>query len=195
MVSNRRCNPPTTRTPHTTHVSVGARTRPRVAQYPLPLPLTLAHSLPRSFSLSFTPRAEPHRIPRDKTKPGRVPSFIRGRGAASGSSAAPSGPVRLSRQTFSPAESTGVRPVLNPPFTRRSRRHRLPPPRVGSRPPLGADTPASTTERPGAPGFLNILFTRRLLLPLRLLELRCLSLCLIIARVSFSRTASAAALV
>lgn len=115
MVSNRRCNPPTTRTPHTTHVSVGARTRPRVAQYPLPLPLALAHSLPRSFSLSFTPRAEPHRIPRDKTKPGRVPSFIRGRGAASGSSAAPSGPVRLSRQTFSPAESTGVRPVLNPP--------------------------------------------------------------------------------
>lgn len=180
MVSNRRCNPPTTRTPHTTHVSVGARTRPRVAQYPLPLPLTLAHSLPRSFSLFFAPRAEPHRIPRDKTKPGRVPSFIRGRGAASGSSAAP---------------STGVRPVLNPPSPAALRRHRLPPPRVGSRPPLGADTPASTTERPGAPGFLNILFTRRLLLPLRLLELRCLSLCLIIARVSFSRTASAAALV
>lgn len=112
MVSNRRCNPPTTRTPHTTHVSVGARTRPRVAQYQLPLPLTLAHSL--APSLSFTPRAEPHRIPRDKTKPGRVPSFIRGRGAASDSSAAQSGPVRLSRQTFSPAESTGVRPVLNP---------------------------------------------------------------------------------
>lgn len=95
MVSNRRCNPPTTRTPHTTHVSVGARTRPRVAQYPLPLPLTLAHSLPRSFSLSFTPRAEPHRIPRDKTKPGRVPSFIRGRGAASGSSA-----PRLDRSVY-----------------------------------------------------------------------------------------------
>lgn len=96
---------------------------------------------------------------------------------------------------FQPRRVYGRSTSSQPSFTRRSRRHRLPPPRVGSRPPLGADTPASTTERPGAPGFLNILFTRRLLLPLRLLELRCLSLCLIITRVSFSRTASAAALV
>lgn len=61
-----------------------------------------------------SPASGQRRIPRDKTKPGpcSLLSFIRGRG-----SSAPSGPVRLSRRTFSPTESMGVRPVPQIPLS------------------------------------------------------------------------------
>lgn len=53
----------------------------------------------------------------------------------------------------------------------------------GSRPPLGADTPGIHDQTPGAPGFLNILFTRR-----RCARRFFLSVCLLLAR---SRAATA----
>lgn len=98
MVSNRRCNPPTTRTPHTTHVSVGARTRPRVAQYPLPLPLTLAHSLPRSPSPLVPNRIESHGI---KPSPGAFPPLY----AVAERRAIPP-PLRLDRSVYPAKLST-----------------------------------------------------------------------------------------
>lgn len=142
MVSNRRCN----------RSLFERRTRRTWTRTPLSFP-------PASSN------AESHGI---KPSPGRVlfpPLYAV---AASGSSA-PSGPVRLSRRTFSPAESMGVRPVSQP---------RTPPPPSTGRLAVPdrhlEQTPsASTTERPGLRVSWIFYLLAIPLLPLRLLEFRC----------------------
>lgn len=127
------------------------------------------------------------RIPRDKTKPEpcSLPSFIRGRGE------------RFLRSVW-----TG--PFIPPNFQPRrvyGRPTSSQPPRIplssgapgGSRPPLGADTLGIHDRTPGAPGFLNILFTRHPASsssPPRV-SLHCLSLYLFILHAPFSRLDSA----
>lgn len=99
-------------------------------------------------------------IPRDKTKPGpcSLPSFIRGRGGGGGERFLRSvwtGP--FIPPNFQPAPHRVYRrPTSSQPWT-----SPLPPRRLTVPDHHLEQTPsASTTEPPGVPGFLNILFTR-----------------------------------